>query len=41
MHAYSRLRSRARFTLLLLLFFAISIGLSGFALYRHLTTVAE
>jgi HAMP domain-containing protein len=41
MHAYSRLSLSARFTLLLLLFFAISIGLSGFALYRHLTTVAE
>src|SRR5512133_609226 len=41
MHAYSKLRLTARFTLLLLLFFAISIGLSGLALYRHLTTVAE
>jgi HAMP domain-containing protein len=37
----ARLRLGARFTLVLVLFFLISIGLSGFALYRHLTVVAE
>ena len=41
MRAYSRLKLSARFTLLLLLFFALSMGLSGLALYRHLTSVAE
>jgi HAMP domain-containing protein len=41
MAIFRRIRLGTRFTLLLVAFFAISIGVSGVALYRLVTTVAE